>query len=125
MQLQRWLTTLGCASPSIHRIAQKASKLVLHREPYLTRFEPITPLVDYVFVMATCDECGTYFEPANARVEYETEFGEGFDYVEDYEETTCGHCAIADSESLMNQGRAIMMMNGDEDYDDKFVEEWL
>jgi len=28
-------------------------------------------------------------------------------------------------ESVANQGRAILMMSGDEDYDDDFVQEWL
>jgi len=44
--------------------------------------------------------------------------GDDFDFeYDDYDEEY--------DESLANQGRAIDMMNGDEDYDDDFVQMWL
>ncbi|MGC4979268.1 hypothetical protein ACLQ18_01130 [Streptomyces sp. DT193] len=35
------------------------------------------------------------------------------------------NCAISDIESNLNVGRAIMMTNGDEDYDEEHMERYL
>jgi hypothetical protein len=51
--------------------------------------------------------------------------GEG-DYDADHGGGLCFDCAIpAEAASNMDLGRAIMMMNGDEDYDADHVEKYL
>lgn len=37
----------------------------------------------------------------------------------------CSDCSISKFDSEINVGRAIMMMNGDEDYDEDHVEKYL
>lgn len=74
--------------------------------------------------MTTCGECGTAFDVDEARAEYEGEFNGELEY-EDVDGELCGGCAIVQSESYMNTGRAIQMVNGDEDYDDEFVTKHL
>jgi hypothetical protein len=71
--------------------------------------------------METCSECGTEFDIADERSEYNAHFGGDLDYDEDAGGGTCAGCAIAIAESNIDLGRAIDMMNGDEDYDDDFV----
>ncbi|MEV4562010.1 hypothetical protein AB0K51_34240 [Kitasatospora sp. NPDC049285] len=46
-------------------------------------------------------------------------------YDEYYPDGVCANCAVPDTNSNISQGRAILMMNGDEDYDDDFVMENL
>lgn len=76
--------------------------------------------------MAKCAWCGKKFNVSNAREEYNTAFEGDIDYDEQYEGgDICADCAIADTESNMSVGRAIDMVNGDEDYDDDFVQRWL
>ncbi|MGJ7879959.1 hypothetical protein [Streptomyces rochei] len=76
--------------------------------------------------MAKCVECGTVFEIEDARNEYNAEFGGELNYDEDFSEGQhCGSCAAAESESNLNHGNAILMMNGDVDYDDDHVQKYL
>ncbi len=75
--------------------------------------------------MAKCDECGNKFKIQEARDEYESYFDGELDYDEDFGGSLCANCAISRTESEMNVGKAIDMMNGDEDYDDFFVQRWL
>lgn len=76
--------------------------------------------------MAKCEECGTKFNVDDARSEFDEEFPEDdIDYDELYEGGLCGSCAASQASSNMNAGRAIDMMNGDEDYDDDFVQAHL
>ncbi len=75
--------------------------------------------------MAKCCRCGEKFKVSDARAEYNSEFGAGFDYDEDYHGEVCADCAIADTHTNMNIGKAIDMMNGDEDYDEDHVQKWL
>lgn len=73
-----------------------------------------------------CGRCGNAFDPEDSKMRYESYFNGELDWDDDYSDNTvCADCAIAESESLINQGSAIMMMNGDEDYDDDFVNKWL
>ena len=53
------------------------------------------------------------------------EFDGELNYDEEYGGQLCADCAISDTSSNINLGRAIDMMNGDEDYDDDFVREHL
>ena len=76
--------------------------------------------------MPRCIVCGNSFKLRDAREEYESRFNGELIYDEDYpDHDYCATCAIGESENLMNQGAAIDMMNGDADYDDDFVKEWL
>lgn len=70
--------------------------------------------------MAKCLNCGETFDAATVREDYDELVGDG-----DYDDDLCTGCAIPDWESNANLGRAIMMMNGEEDYDDDFVQKWL
>jgi hypothetical protein len=73
--------------------------------------------------MAKCLNCGTRFDVPAVRAEYEEhgeEPGEG-----GYNDDLCAGCAMPGLESTANAGRAVLMMNGDEDYDDDFVQKWL
>lgn len=74
--------------------------------------------------MAKCEECGARYNKADACNEYESYFDHEMPYDSDVEDM-CASCAIAESESLMNIGKAIDMMNGEEDYDNDFVERYL
>lgn len=76
--------------------------------------------------MAKCAWCGKRFSISTAREEYNSYFNNDLDYDEDYDDNNiCADCAIAESESNMSVGKAIDMVNGDEDYDDDFVQKWL
>ena len=75
--------------------------------------------------MAKCDECGKRFNVSDARSDYNDEFDGELNYDEEYGGQLCADCAISDTSSNINLGRAIDMMNGDEDYDDDFVREHL
>lgn len=78
--------------------------------------------------METCCRCGRSFDVAGAREEYEAEYGpefDGEDYDENYGTTVCANCSLAETDSNTNLGRAIQMMNGDEDYDADFIEQHL
>lgn len=75
--------------------------------------------------MAKCCRCGTRFNVSDARDEYSSTFEGEIDDDEQYGGEVCANCAILDTESNINLGRAIFMMNGDEDYDDDFVQQWL
>lgn len=73
--------------------------------------------------VAKCLNCGDQFAVSQVRAEYEQygdEFGDG-----DYSPDLCSDCLMPRLMSVADQGRAIMMMNGDEDYDDDFVQKWL
>lgn len=76
--------------------------------------------------MAKCGECGIRYNKADACSEFESHFDHEVDYDDDDEFSgLCADCAISRAESYLNVGRAIDMMNGDEDYDDDFVTHWL
>ena len=75
--------------------------------------------------MAKCCRCGNKFNVSDAREEYNAEFGGDPDYDEEYGPDVCANCAIADTHTNMNIGKAIDMMNGDEDYDADHIEKWL
>jgi hypothetical protein len=78
--------------------------------------------------MAKCCRCGKRFNVSEARDEYIDEFGREFDgdlFDDQYGREVCADCAIADTETLMNIGKAIDMMNGEEEYDEDFVNRWL
>lgn len=75
--------------------------------------------------MTTCVRCGDEFEVEDARQEYDAEFGGDPEYDDNYGGEVCGSCAVIDSQHLINQGAAIDMTNGDEDYDADHVEKYL
>jgi hypothetical protein len=75
--------------------------------------------------MAKCGECGTEFDVSEARAEYKAEYSDEIDYDEQFEGGLCGQCAINQTESWSNAGNAILMMNGDMDYDADHVEKYL
>jgi hypothetical protein len=80
--------------------------------------------------MATCDLCRKSFEVSETRDEYNWHFRKagGVDYDEQYpsdEGSACASCAISQSESFMNTGAAILMVNGELDYDDEHVTDFL
>jgi hypothetical protein len=75
--------------------------------------------------MPNCVQCRKQFDPSDAKSDYEAEFGGELNYTESYGGDVCGDCAISQSQSMMDRGRAIDMMNGEEDYDDDFVGEHL
>ena len=72
--------------------------------------------------------CGRQFDPSDAKREFNAEFGRalGVDhYTEEYGGRVCGICAMEDTGTNMNVGRAIDMVNGEEPYDDDFVQDHL
>ena len=75
--------------------------------------------------MAKCCRCGNRFNVSEARTDYNAEFDGDIDYDDEYGSEVCADCAISDTNSNMNLGKAIDMMNGDEDYDDDFVKKHL
>jgi len=75
--------------------------------------------------MEKCYRCEKTFNVSDAREEYNAEFGGDPDYDENYGPDVCADCAICDTESNMDIGKAIDMMNGDEDYDADHVEKYL
>ncbi len=75
--------------------------------------------------MAKCCQCGNKFDVSDARSEYNGEFNGELDYDEDFGGEVCADCAICQSQSNMNLGRAIDMMNGEEAHDDDFVKKHL
>jgi len=75
--------------------------------------------------MAKCCRCGKTFKVSDAKDLYDAEFGGELDYDEDYGGEVCADCAICDSQSNINLGSAIDMVNGDEDYDADHVEKYL
>lgn len=75
--------------------------------------------------MATCNECKTEFDVDEAREAVNAEYDGDIDYDEAMEGEVCGDCSISRFDSEINVGRAIDMMNGDEDYDDDHVEKYL
>ncbi|MCB5294187.1 hypothetical protein [Arthrobacter sp. SO3] len=77
--------------------------------------------------MATCDECKKEFDVGVERDEFNIEFPEDdIDYDEEIEGgPQCASCVGSRIESNNNVGRAIDMMNGDEDYDGDHVEKYL
>jgi hypothetical protein len=72
-----------------------------------------------------CLSCGTQFDVSDARSEYNTEFNDELDYDEDTGGEICANCGISETQSNIDLGRAIFMMNGDEDYDAEHVEKYL
>lgn len=72
----------------------------------------------------TCGICEQPFDVADARADYNAEW-EGADYDDEIEGGLCGGCAISKSSSELAHGQAIQMMNGEIDYDDDHVTEWL
>ena len=80
--------------------------------------------------MKICDSigwgnsCGDEFNEAAARKRFNRKFPDDYD---DFTEgrDVCFRCAALEEESLIDQGLAIMMVNGDEDYDEDHVERWL
>lgn len=75
--------------------------------------------------MAKCSWCGKRFNVTEARSEYNSEFDGEINYDEEYGGEVCSDCAISETNSNMNLGRAIDMMNGEEAYDDDFVKKHL
>lgn len=75
--------------------------------------------------MTTCIRCNQKFDVDESRATYNAEFNGELDYDEEMEGEVCADCALLEAESNINQGRAIDMMNGEEDYDDEFVEKHL
>ncbi|THA90184.1 hypothetical protein E6R61_21015 [Streptomyces sp. LRa12] len=77
--------------------------------------------------MAKCVECGTAFEIEDARKEYNDEFNGDPDFDDEGfgEGELCGGCAASVTSSAMNHGNAILMMNGELDYDDEHVQKYL
>lgn len=76
--------------------------------------------------MAICSMCGNRFNLSKTRQEYYDEFAGDPDYDEIYEDgDVCADCAIPDTHGNMAIGMAIDMVNGEEDYDDNFVQKWL
>lgn len=76
--------------------------------------------------MAKCVICGNRFKVGEARAEYDARFYSYIFYDDSYpEHNYCALCAIGETEGFINEGAAIDMMNGDLDYDDDFVKEWL
>ena len=75
--------------------------------------------------MSKCAECGSEFDVEKVRAEYKAEFGADFDYDEDFDWPACALCASSETESNMNVGRAIDMVNGEVPYDADFVGDYL
>lgn len=75
--------------------------------------------------MTRCTECGESFDIEDARAEYNQAFNGELDYDEDFAGEKCGGCAIAQSESEINVGLAIDMMNGEANYEPEHVEKYL
>ncbi|MFE6521083.1 hypothetical protein [Streptomyces sp. NPDC057794] len=88
-------------------------------------YAPQAPLPDPPPGPRRCARCEKAFDVEAARTEYNDWFDGDLDYDEHYAGEVCADCAVPDSEGLINQGRAIFMMNGDEDYDDDFVRMYL
>lgn len=74
--------------------------------------------------MSQCGNCGKPFDVDDAREEYNAEFQGDPDY-DEHAEGLCGPCALEEVGSNISAGRAIDMMNGEEAYDDAFVQRWL
>jgi hypothetical protein len=76
--------------------------------------------------MAKCLNCGKSFSVSATRSAYDEALdGEG-SYDAEHSGDLCVECALPpDVTSNMNLGRAIMMMNGEEDYDADHVERYL
>lgn len=76
--------------------------------------------------MTRCAECEAEFNVSEARAQYQSEPGvaEG-EYDDLHGGQWCADCAIDRAEDLGNHGNAILMMNGDVDYDDDHVEKYL
>ncbi|SCF04093.1 hypothetical protein GA0074695_3056 [Micromonospora viridifaciens] len=75
--------------------------------------------------MANCGGCEAEFDVSDARKEYAAEYSSEIDYDDHFEGDLCGSCAIAQTDSWANAGNAILMMNGDMDYDADHVEKYL
>ncbi|MDW4918480.1 hypothetical protein [Streptomyces californicus] len=78
--------------------------------------------------MTKCAECGDDFNVSDARDEYRAEWsdaGEENEYDELYAGGLCGSCALSQTGSNLNAGQAIMMVNGDMDYDQEHVDKYL
>lgn len=75
--------------------------------------------------MAKCGECGTEFDVSEAREEYAAEYSSETEYDEQHGGELCGPCAIARTDSWVDAGNAILMVNGDIDYDADHVEKYL
>lgn len=74
--------------------------------------------------MTTCGTCGTSFDAPAARAQCREEFGSD-DYDDVCAGEDCGDCSVSTAESNYGSGLAIMMMNGDADYDEEHVERYL
>ncbi|MEU0559478.1 hypothetical protein [Dactylosporangium sp. NPDC006015] len=76
--------------------------------------------------MAKCGTCEQEFDLSDARQEFATtEYGDETDYDRHFDGELCGECAISQANSWFNAGSAILMMNGDMDYDADHVEKYL
>ncbi|WP_139062051.1 hypothetical protein [Streptomyces sp. W007] len=78
--------------------------------------------------MTKCAECDKDFDVSDARDEYRAEWSaadEAGEYDELYEGALCGSCALSQTGSNLNAGQAIMMVNGDMDYDQNHVDMYL
>ncbi|SHH44910.1 hypothetical protein [Clostridium intestinale] len=79
--------------------------------------------------MSKCRNCGNEFNVSDAIMEFNDALDGEYNYDEEIGGALCFDCAIYDYDpeyvSNSNLGRAIQMMNGDEDYDDEFVKKWL
>ena len=70
-----------------------------------------------------CNVCGKTFDDDDARFDFNLHVSD-FIY-DDLYEGVCGDCAMDDFDSNANYGKAMLMVNGDEDYDQDFVDRWL
>lgn len=79
--------------------------------------------------MAKCLNCGKEFNVSDTRMEFNDALDGEYNYDQEIGGSLCFDCAIYDYDpeyvSNDNLGTAIQMMNGDEDYDDDFVNKWL
>lgn len=78
----------------------------------LQRQDALTPAT--LRVMATCVDCGTQFETADAAEEYNSHYRGQLEY-KDVDNVLCGQCAIDESEFLMAAGREAMDPDSEDD----------
>ncbi len=79
--------------------------------------------------MAKCRNCGKKFNVSEVRQEFNDALDGKYNYDTEIGGILCFDCAVhnydSEYESNSNSGRAILMMNDDEDYDDDFVNKWI
>jgi hypothetical protein len=73
-----------------------------------------------------CDDCGETYDKAEAKKEFYARFGDfDADFFDENYPGLCGPCAIVRTQSDMNIGIAIDMVNGELAYDEDHVEKYL